>query len=44
MIEQLKDVMDGGKIASKNAFKGIKSKELKMNGRFNKETLILKVF
>lgn len=43
-IEQLKDVMDGGKIASKNAFKGIKSKEFKMNGRFNKETLILKVF
>lgn len=42
--EQLKAFLSGGKVAMRNFLKGIKGVEAKMNGRINKDTMLLKVY
>jgi hypothetical protein len=41
--EQLKDFMQAGKIALRTWLKNIKAVEIKLNGRINEETLLLRV-
>lgn len=42
--EQLKEFMSGGKVAMRNFQKTIRGKEALLNGRINKDMLILKVY
>ena len=42
--EQIKTFMGGGKVAVRNFMKGIKATEGKLNGRINKDIILLKVF
>lgn len=43
-VEQLKTFMNGGKVAMRNFLGDIRAKESKMNGRINKDMLLLKVY
>ena len=42
--EQLTEFMNGGKVHMRNFLKGIKGKEAKLNGRINKDILLVKVY
>lgn len=42
--EQLKEFMGGGKVAMRNFAKAIRGKEALLNGRINKDMIILKVY
>jgi hypothetical protein len=42
--EQLKDFLVGGKVAMRNYHKAIKGKDAKLNGRINKDMVLLKVY
>ena len=42
--EQLKEFMAGGKVAMRNFLKDIRGKEAKLNGRINKDMLLMKVY
>lgn len=42
--EQLKKFLEGGKVAMRNFLKNIKGVEAKMNGRINKDVMLLKVY
>lgn len=42
--EQLKDFLSGGKVSMRNFLKAIKGKDAKLNGRINKDMILLKVY
>lgn len=42
--KQIKEFNDNGKPAAKKWFKGIKSTEIKLNGRISQDTILLKVY
>jgi len=42
--EQLKEFMAGGKVAMRTLLKHIRGKEAKLNGRINKDMLLMKIY